>query len=505
MVLLGSSVTVFGQASSGSLAYNQSTNNYLPANGEQYWTFYGQAGDWIEASVVSDQFDPMLLLLDPYGQVLEHAVDAYYPNRNAYLQYQLGVSGIYQLWVKAQAGFGYYLLSLNQVQPRTPAYLYQKHEFEGSVSGQWQPPLLGYTPTGRGFLGPFGNASATLMLTNLPIHDRVTLDFDVYVINSWDGNFATPGLGPDLFRVYWTNTNQVLTEVSFSNYAWTDQSYPDQYGVGHYPPQTGANEKSTLGYPPVGLGDLGSSVYHFTFHLTHSDPWLQFVFWGLNLEPLQNESWGLDNVRIFLSQQDQYRPISLCTNQTATNLRPGMHLETARHGLRLMTLPGSNETFAPMPLGNQMLILDGPICQEGAYWWLVEIEASRGIGWIAQTDIYGQPQVWRRSGTGVDPVPWVWLSPNVPMIEGLFHNGVNIRALPSVESERIGSADRGVVWPVIGRSANGRWLQIEFLDSKSQILQGWVCRHLVRQNAPVDGVQITEWLIDENCRSQPDP
>lgn len=61
---------------------------------------------------------------------------------------------------------------------------------------EWSTQATDTTPEGdRRFLGQVASETVELTLTDLPPHTNVTVSFDLYIINSWDGNF-----GPDLWE-----------------------------------------------------------------------------------------------------------------------------------------------------------------------------------------------------------------------------------------------------------------------------------------------------------------
>src|SRR5574337_608688 len=63
-----------------------------------------------------------------------------------------------------------------------------RNGFEGAVGPEWSNASVDTTPSGRRFLGQFGNDTVTLTLACLPAHRQVILSFDLYVIRSWVGN-----------------------------------------------------------------------------------------------------------------------------------------------------------------------------------------------------------------------------------------------------------------------------------------------------------------------------
>jgi hypothetical protein len=186
-----------------------------------------------------------------------------------------------------------------------------QNDFESQAVGtEWLGASLTTTPSGctrcTSFLGEFLNQAVVLRLLNLPLHVSATLDFDLYVIRSWDGNIGQFG-GPDIFGVS-DSTNSLSFQSTFSN-NWPfgsqfNQAFPGVYPGGVFPSQAGAVETQTLGYifdaNPVGTVPM-DAVYHLNFTFAHSDPALTIFFEAQNLTSLADESWGLDNVSVSVS------------------------------------------------------------------------------------------------------------------------------------------------------------------------------------------------------------
>ncbi len=168
------------------------------------------------------------------------------------------------------------------------------NDFEGPVGAEWSNTSTDTTPVGsRRFLGQFNNETVGLTLTGLPSHTDVTISFDLFLINSWDGN-AT-GYGPDIWGLDVTG-GPTLLYTTFSNLDEGNfsQSYPDTYpAASPYPAHTGASEVDTLGY-----NFYGNSVYNLSFTFPHTDGSIVFDFYGSGLQAIGDESWGLDNVKV---------------------------------------------------------------------------------------------------------------------------------------------------------------------------------------------------------------
>jgi len=172
------------------------------------------------------------------------------------------------------------------------------NDFEAAVGDEWSIPLVASTATERHFLGQdpslgFGNQIVTLTLNSLPVHTEITAVFDLFVINSWNGNDETPGKGPDLFSVFVGPTPSTsLVRTTFTNLSNGSQAYPDPFGAGSYDRWTGALEYDTLGYPAF------DSVYRFSLTFAHTGDQLVLSFGATLTEPVADESWGLDNVHV---------------------------------------------------------------------------------------------------------------------------------------------------------------------------------------------------------------
>jgi hypothetical protein len=183
----------------------------------------------------------------------------------------------------------------------------------GTAYGEWsatrgQTPVVVEAANGtQRFLGEFGGAklvngrpfarveqTVSLTLKDLPAHRRLTIEFDLYVLKSWDGDNAN--YGPDRWKLSVAG-GEVLLDTTFSNnhktgtYDLSLQGYPAAGSAA----QKGATAVNTLGYR-----FFGDAVYHLTFTFKHSERGVQFDFSSSLFEGkgIEDESWGLDNVRI---------------------------------------------------------------------------------------------------------------------------------------------------------------------------------------------------------------
>lgn len=166
------------------------------------------------------------------------------------------------------------------------------------------------------FLGEFGGNDNIKLTVPVP-QDTVTivLEFDAYLLRSWDGSDPNFG-GPDTFGYGYNGTN--LLDATFSNGAGS-QSYCPFAGSSSCPPTWGSDgdQKNRLGFnilldpvPGIGLPEKGtpmSLVYHFvSVPIAYSgsgDATFNFFSRGLQLTgdpnlPVADESFGLDNFSI---------------------------------------------------------------------------------------------------------------------------------------------------------------------------------------------------------------
>jgi hypothetical protein len=138
--------------------------------------------------------------------------------------------------------------------------------------------------------------TVTLTLRDLKPHATATLEFDLYILKSWDGN--NPNYGPDRWSLR-VRGGPVLLDTTFSNnfkkgdYDLSLQDYPAKGSA----PQSGRAAANTLGYK-----FFGDAVYHLLFRFAHTGATLQFDFSSSLCEGkgTADESWGLDNVRVAL-------------------------------------------------------------------------------------------------------------------------------------------------------------------------------------------------------------
>jgi hypothetical protein len=164
---------------------------------------------------------------------------------------------------------------------------------------EWSNDTRDVTPSGRVFLGQFSNQTVSLSLPGLPTHTEVTVSFDLFTIQSWDGNDT--GAGPDVWDLTVAGGPTLLHTTFSASNCNGNQAYPGTFPGGDNPPGTGATEIGALGY-----SDCGDPVYHLSFTFPHSISAVQLNFSASGLEDISNESWGLDNVQVAVDGNTVY-------------------------------------------------------------------------------------------------------------------------------------------------------------------------------------------------------
>jgi hypothetical protein len=228
-----------------------------------------------------------------------------------------------------RAGFGYVLrataegLTAAMSDPfdvTTPsAEVVHFSDFDAGVGPEWSHARRSSVPNpdypGRGFLGDFGCTDyqdldgvqandcratdvVTLTLSGLPTHDEVTITFDLYLKGSWDGNplGGQHAVAPDALHLSIVGGEALLNATFALHPLRPYQSYPAQYPTDGSPPPDNARHTGALAVGMLGF-DM-DAVYRLTFTIAHAAPAITFRFTAPALEPLENESWGLDNVEV---------------------------------------------------------------------------------------------------------------------------------------------------------------------------------------------------------------
>jgi len=181
------------------------------------------------------------------------------------------------------------------------AQVVYSNNFSASAGSEWTNNLIS-TSNGENFLATAsngsGNGTNTLTLSSLPAHTAVTVGFDLYIIQSWDGNGPNGG-GPDFWGL--TENSNPLLLTTFANFTGGNtQDFVSQANPNGGPaaPRTGQFDSNHLGF---GTGDFGDATYRFLYTFPDTASNLALAFTSLQNQPPGDEGWGLDNVTVTLT------------------------------------------------------------------------------------------------------------------------------------------------------------------------------------------------------------
>lgn len=157
---------------------------------------------------------------------------------------------------------------------------------------------------GTNVLGTYNNSGFKLTVNNLPKHDLVTVSFDLYIHDSWDGNKTAPD-GPDIWELLIDNNTYINTTFSNSGCQGgfcPPQSYPFDYPNSYNNPKTGAYKTNLPGFC-ANNGTVGTTLYRITKTITHGAntitlSCLDKLVQTNSPDPKCDESWSVDNINI---------------------------------------------------------------------------------------------------------------------------------------------------------------------------------------------------------------
>lgn len=168
------------------------------------------------------------------------------------------------------------------------------NDFESSIGSEWSVTTNDntYPSVFSRFLGRFNSSNAELTINTVP-GNLYLLEFDLYAIDSWDGNNEN-----DFFNIS-VNNQQVFHETVTNNLGYT-QSFrlPDIGGMG----------TASLGFVTF----YSDSIYRkipIAFTATDTTTRINFGDSHIFTEGLNDESWGIDNIKVM--EQDTLPSITL--------------------------------------------------------------------------------------------------------------------------------------------------------------------------------------------------
>ena len=197
--------------------------------------------------------------------------------------------------------------------PTAGSTLFYANDFASRVGNEWSKTNTDTSPGSAlkpptKFLGQFGAGTVSLNLAALPTHTTATVEFDLFIIRTWDGNNPQSGIGPDIFDVS-VASGPTLLHTTFANITPPEaigfpnsvyQAFPEFYPGGNNLYQSGAALVSALGYThATNIGVVPSdSIYHLKYTFPHTDSAIKFNFTSGQTQEASDESWGLKNVQV---------------------------------------------------------------------------------------------------------------------------------------------------------------------------------------------------------------
>ena len=171
--------------------------------------------------------------------------------------------------------------------------LVYENDFNSFIGSEWSDNTTS-TYNSTTVLGSFNNASTTLNLSNLPTHNSIKAVFDLYLLDSWDGN-----AGPDIWDLSIDGSSAIITTFANTNFGGGIQSYP-----GNYPSTnaslTGVNQMGLPNICYTGINSISSLYKIDSPFSTHYSSSASIDFSASGLESACNESWAIDSVKIYV-------------------------------------------------------------------------------------------------------------------------------------------------------------------------------------------------------------
>lgn len=185
-----------------------------------------------------------------------------------------------------------------------PAAVSYFNDFSGPSDGKWSNYTT-YTTTeatpnsilGR-FAGTGAGTGSTLSLTGLASHSSVTVEFDLYLFDTWDrhytGSQANPGSvnanwSPDIISVTANGTQYASLSYEYASYPYSNTLTGTQYT---------ATSAGQYGGDARWTNVITDKIFHITLTFSDLAPNLNLSFATTSNSGLSDESYGIDNVRV---------------------------------------------------------------------------------------------------------------------------------------------------------------------------------------------------------------
>lgn len=153
-------------------------------------------------------------------------------------------------------------------------------------------------------LGRYNNGNFALTINNLPEHDLITISFDLYIHDNWDGNKTAPD-GSDIWEMLvdgnpYINTTFSNDQCAVGNFC-PPQAYPLDYPNNNHNPKTGAFRTDLPGACSNISNPDGTTEYKIEKTFSHTNKTLLLqcldkLVQTNTTDPKCDESWSVDNI-----------------------------------------------------------------------------------------------------------------------------------------------------------------------------------------------------------------
>ncbi len=159
---------------------------------------------------------------------------------------------------------------------------------------------------GSNVLGQYNNGYFALTVNNLSKHDLITISFDLYIHDTWDGDKLTPD-GPDIWEMVIDGNPYINATFSNSPCGASEfcspQSYPFDYPNFYNNPKTGAYRTDLPGVCSMKNVIGWTTQYKIVKTFTHTNNTLVLQCLDKLIQtnapdPKCDESWSVDNINI---------------------------------------------------------------------------------------------------------------------------------------------------------------------------------------------------------------
>jgi len=180
-----------------------------------------------------------------------------------------------------------FILILAILVPLQATQIFYENFESASASSYWGAnKIVDYNSYCSYFLGRYSNDTVTLTITGLPANSLIQLNFDLYIIDSWDANASGHN---DHFRILANGT--VLRDDLFGN-------FESVAALQTYTPRPGDVVRQDLGFMQSSWLDSKYYNYNDGFVFVNPTSTLTITFEGYGLQGAADESWGIDNVSV---------------------------------------------------------------------------------------------------------------------------------------------------------------------------------------------------------------